>query len=163
MGLAAYRKKRAFKKTPEPKGKISKASKKRLYVVQRHDASHLHYDFRLEIGGVLVSWAVPKGLPKKIAEKRLAVMTEDHPMEYAYFEGEIPEGNYGAGTVKIWDRGKYTNLKTDKAGKEVPLKKCIEQGHLSIFLEGKRYKGPYALVHFKEKNWLMMKLKTRKS
>ncbi|HSW72519.1 MAG TPA: DNA polymerase ligase N-terminal domain-containing protein [Chlamydiales bacterium] len=162
MGLAAYRKKRTFKKTPEPKGKISKPSKKRLYVVQRHDASHLHYDFRLEIGGVLKSWALPKGLPVKLNEKRLAVMTEDHPKEYAYFEGEIPKGNYGAGTVKIWDRGKYTNLKRDKNGKELPLKTCIQKGQLSILLEGKRYKGAYALIHFRDKNWLMMKLKTRK-
>src|SRR5688572_30245381 len=113
MGLEAYKRKRDFSQTPEPKGS---RGEKRVFVIQKHHASHLHYDFRIEIQGVLKSWAVPKGLSKKIGEKRLAVETEDHPLSYANFEGVIPEGEYGAGIVKIWDKGKFQNIKTDKQG-----------------------------------------------
>lgn len=152
--LRTYQKKRNFRVTPEPKGKpVSKRSS--CFVVQRHNASHLHYDFRLAIDGVLKSWALPKGLPKTSAEKRLAVQTEDHPLSYADFEGEIPEGEYGAGTVKIWDRGTYQNMK------EASLKSCLKKGVVEVFLEGKRYRGLYALIHFKEKNWLMIKMKKK--
>jgi bifunctional non-homologous end joining protein LigD len=161
MSLTAYRKKRRFKKTPEPKGKIKKIGKKTIFVIQRHDASHLHYDFRLQIGKNLKSWAVPKGMPKTTNVKRLAVHTEDHPMEYANFEGKIPEGEYGAGTVKIWDKGSFRNIKKDKSGKDIPISKCLKNGQIAVFLEGKKLKGAYALVQFKDKNWFLIKMKKR--
>ncbi len=105
--------------------------------------------------GVLKSWAVPKGIPKKTAERRLAIETEDHPMEYAYFKGVIPEGQYGAGLVEIWDRGTFTNRK------ELPLKKCYSKGAIELDLKGKKLKGAYALIHFREKQWLLIKMKKK--
>lgn len=144
--LEDYRKKRKFNITPEPEGG-SDAEDKRRFVVQEHHASHLHWDFRLEMDGVLKSWALPKGMPSRKGEKRLAVQTEDHPVEYIDFEGEIPEGEYGAGTVSIWDSGTY-RLKERSADK------------IEFFLEGSKSRGRYVLVRFKgqEKNWLMIKL-----
>jgi DNA ligase D-like protein (predicted 3'-phosphoesterase) len=131
-----------------------------MFVVQKHDASRLHYDFRIEIEGILKSWAVPKGPSTNPREKRLAVETEDHPLEYADFEGTIPEGEYGAGTVLIWDTGTYRNLK-EKNGKEVPLSKCYDSGHITVWLEGRKLKGGYALTRFRKdiKNqWLLVKM-----
>jgi len=156
MSLVHYRKRRKFAVTPEPKGEKAKAGKAPIFVIQKHHARALHFDLRLEIRGVLKSWAVPKGPPKKIGEKRLAVLTEDHPMEYAKFEGIIPAGEYGAGKVEIWDAGTYENLKSDS------LTKCFKDGVIEFRAEGKRLKGAYALVHFKEKNWLLIKVKLKK-
>lgn len=142
--LKKYQAKRKFSVTSEPEGEIKKTGQSR-FVVQEHHASHLHYDFRLEMDGVLKSWAVPKGLPEVVGVKRLAVAVEDHPVEYIDFEGDIPEGQYGAGTVKIWDKGKFIF-------KERALKA------MKFELLGKKLKGDYALVNFKEKNWLIYKI-----
>lgn len=157
--LTTYRKKRDFTKTPEPKGK-KKRSKVPLFVIQKHDASHLHYDFRLEVGGVLKSWAVPKGPSMRSSEKRLAMLTEDHPLEYAKFEGVIPKGEYGGGTVMVWDKGTYENIKTDKKGKIIPMKQCFEKGTIEVELDGEKLKGGFALVRFRdERHWLLIKMK----
>src|SRR5688572_3240696 len=132
MTLALYKKKRNFKKTPEPHKKGSDDSAKLIFVVQRHDASHLHFDFRLQVHGVLKSWAVPKGPSLNPKDKRLAVMVEDHPLGYASFSGIIPKGNYGAGQVDIWDHGTY-ELEADlKSQKEI--QKQIDGGSLKFIL-----------------------------
>lgn len=159
--LEAYRRKRDFRKTPEPSGKRKPGGKAPIFVIQKHDASRLHYDFRIEIDGVLKSWAVPKGPSVNPVEKRLAVQTEDHPIEYAGFEGTIPEGEYGAGTVMVWDTGTYENIK-EKDGKKVPMGKSIEQGHITIWLDGKKLKGGYALVRTgkgEKARWLLIKMR----
>lgn len=162
MALNQYRKKRDFDKTPEPvSGKPSKG--KFRFVVQRHDASHLHYDFRLEMEGVLKSWAVPKGPSMKAGERRLAVMVEDHPLDYGKFYGIIPEGNYGAGTVEIWDEGTYLPLEDLPAAKrEAELLRELEKGDLKFSLKGKHLNGAFALVRMNDdtgKNWLLIKKK----
>lgn len=156
--LKTYRSKRNFEETPEPTGKPSQSSGQALFVVQKHAASHLHYDFRLEIDGVLKSWAVPKGPPLEIGQKRLAIETEDHPLEYAHFQGIIPPGNYGAGTVQIWDEGNFTMLK------DIPADKAYQEGHLELLLYGKKLVGPYALIRTKlsktnKPAWLLFKMK----
>lgn len=153
--LTAYSKRRDTTKSGEPTGKVAKKSKS-IFVVQKHDASHLHYDFRLAIDGVLVSWAVPKGPPRRSGIKRLAVHTDDHPMAYATFEGTIPEGNYGAGTVTIWDRGTYTNLGTKS------MQQQLKAGTIEFELDGGALTGAYVLVRMKNRgpnNWLLMKKK----
>jgi len=158
--LKEYKGKRDFSKTPEPKGRSKKSSKKPVFVIQQHDASRMHFDFRLEVDGVMVSWAVPKGLSTDPRDKRLAVRTEDHPLDYADFEGRIPEGEYGAGVVIVWDAGEYENM-SRKDDKEVSLKQALDHGHVKVKLYGKKLKGGYALVHTKmrgdEKNWLVVK------
>jgi DNA ligase D-like protein (predicted 3'-phosphoesterase) len=146
MILEEYYKKRDFSKTTEPKGIKAESKDKKIFVVQKHDASHLHYDLRLEIEGILKSWAIPKTPPEKEGEKRLAVQTEDHPIEYANFEGTIPEGQYGAGTVEIWDKGYF-------------LPEKIGDKEIIFELNGKKMKGKFALVRFKDKNWLFFKRK----
>lgn len=156
--LAEYKKKRHFEKTPEPKPKIKKSTtKKPTFVIQKHAASHLHYDLRLEIGGVMPSWAVPKGIPTDPADRRLAMMTEDHPIDYASFEGTIPKGQYGGGTVMIWDYGTYENLRN------VSMQDALNHGKIEVFFEGKKIKGAYALIHTgkgdQEKRWLILKMK----
>ena len=143
--LKKYRLRRDFRRTNEPAGGKKKSGKKPIFVIQKHKASTLHYDFRLEVQGVLRSWAVPKGPSTNPKDKRLAVPTEDHPLEYADFEGVIPEGEYGAGTVLVWDTGTYRNLKK-KEGEEVPMEKCLKQGQVEIWLEGRKLKGGYALI-----------------
>ena len=133
MSLREYERKRDRKKTPEPfSGK--KRGKEPIFVVQRHDARRLHYDFRLERNGALASWAVPKGVPLEPGQQHLAVHVEDHPLEYASFEGEIPKGNYGAGTVEIWDQGTYELVEEKK------------NGGLTVRLHGERLNGTWALI-----------------
>jgi bifunctional non-homologous end joining protein LigD len=159
--LSAYKKKRNFSDTPEPRGTPKKSKSNNLvFVVQKHAASHLHYDLRLEMDGVLKSWAVPKGPSIDTHEKRLAIMVEDHPLSYQTFEGTIPAGNYGAGTVKIWDHGTYTSLHTaDRKEAEKEFLAGIKAGKLEFVLHGKKLKGIFALIRFKDsKNeWLLIK------
>ena len=148
MTLKEYNKKRKFSKTPEPRGK-KKNSGKKIYVIQKHNASHLHYDLRLEFNGILKSWAVPKIPPAKKGIKRLAVETENHPLDYAKFHGIIPEGNYGAGKVEIWDKGTYELIEKDE-------KKIV------VNIHGKKLKGEHVLVktHYgnkPERSWLFFK------
>jgi len=146
MGLKEYGNKRNFESTPEPEGVRVDTGKFR-FVVQKHQASRLHYDFRLEMYGVLKSWAVPKGPPLEPGIRRLAVQVEDHPVSYIDFSGPIPEGEYGAGFVEIWDRGTY---KLDRQDTDL----------MEITLSGEKLNGPYVLVHTGDKNWLLMKRKT---
>jgi len=150
--LKAYRSKRDFGSTPEPRGEGS-AGRRRVFVIQKHDASTLHYDVRLEAGGVLVSWAVPKGPSTDPSEKRLAIRTEDHPLEYGTFEGTIPEGEYGAGTVMVWDAGPYRNLKGEPS-----VEAQIEAGHVTVWLEGEKVRGGYALTRIDDDQWLLVKM-----
>ena|SRR3990167_1819504 len=157
--LAAYKKKRDFEKTPEPRPKVKKSRLRHIFVIQQHHARRMHYDFRLEIDGVLKSWAVPKGPSLNPADKRLAALTEDHPLDYATFEGIIPEG-YGAGTVIVWDTGTYTNL-TKKDDKQVPMAQAFDNGHMAIELYGKKLLGAYALTRFQERNWLLVKMRDK--
>ena len=160
--LGDYEGKRDFSKTPEPKAGPGKSGKRPIFVVQQHHARRMHFDFRLEVEGVLASWAVPKGPSTDPREKRLAVRTEDHPLAYADFEGRIPEGEYGAGVVIVWDTGEYENM-SEKDGKKISLKEALHQGSAKIRLYGRKLKGGYALIHTKmrgdEKNWLLIKEK----
>ena len=145
MGLEKYQAKRHFEKTPEPRGKLESRGGRR-FVIHRHQARHLHYDFRLEMEGVLKSWAVPKGVPTEPGIRRLAVQVEDHPVDYIDFAGRIPEGEYGAGTVEIWDKGEYS-----LDGKA--------PDRLELTLKGKKLSGGYALINTDGKNWLLIKRK----
>lgn len=163
MSLSTYKKKRSFNKTPEPTGGKSTSKNQLMFVVQKHDATRLHYDFRLEMEGVLKSWAVPKGPSLNPEDKRLAMMVEDHPFDYRNFEGIIPEGNYGAGTVMVWDEGTYEPLEnpsTDKKENEKSLLKQLKKGSVKIVMYGKKLKGEFALVktHYQgENSWLLIK------
>lgn len=146
MALEKYQAKRKFFLTPEPKGRVKRGGLSR-FVVQKHQARNLHYDFRLEQDGVLKSWAVPKGVPEKTGIKRLAVQVEDHPAEYINFSGIIPKGQYGAGTVEIWDKGKWQTLDGSLRG-----------GSMKLILDGKKLTGEYILIRLKDKkNWLIYK------
>ena len=190
--LKNYRKKRKFKETPEPIGGKKEPPgneplrkkppgneppvnespgneppvKEPIFVIQKHDATNLHYDLRLEIEGILASWAVPKGPPSELRSKRLAVRTENHPFEYAGFEGVIPEGEYGAGTVIIWDKGTYTNLREKKKEDNSDMEKSLKEGKIEIFLKGKKIKGGYYLIRTGRQNdreqWLLFKAADKK-
>jgi bifunctional non-homologous end joining protein LigD len=165
MSLIDYKKKRSFDKTTEPEG--GKGTGKELrFVIQKHAASHLHYDFRLEMGGVLKSWAVPKGPSTDPTVKRLAMMVEDHPYDYRNFEGIIPQGEYGGGTVIVWDEGTYTTIdKFDSvAAQEKYLLKELKNGSVKMVLHGKKLKGEFALVKthgMAENSWLLLKHKDK--
>src|SRR5437660_7987188 len=157
MALDQYNKKRRFDRTPEPKGKVEPGNQHR-FVIQKHRASHLHYDFRLEMDGVLKSWAVPKGPSLDPANKRLAMQVEDHPVSYFHFEGIIPEGNYGAGTVMVWDTGNWEPLGN--------ASEMLEKGDLKFRLHGEKLKGEFVLARMRSRRpgskvteWLLIKKK----
>ena len=156
--LAEYNRKRDFSRTNEPAGKVPKTRGTALrFVIQKHDASHLHYDFRLELDGVMKSWAVPKGPSYDPSVRRLAMEVEDHPISYNTFEGTIPQGEYGGGTVMLWDRGTYT---AEDGGGAESLRRGYERGDLKITLEGERLKGSWVLVRLKRPGrpqWLLIK------
>ena len=163
--LDKYLAKRHFAVTPEPTGgKRSKTGTPPRFVIQQHDATRMHYDFRLEVDGVLVSWAVPKGPSMDPVVKRLAVMTEDHPMDYAGFEGFIPKGEYGGGGVIVWDAGIYHNLTEDKRGSVLPMRAGLANGHVKVWLEGEKLQGSWALTRTGDdrnnpRQWLLVKVK----
>lgn len=149
--LAEYNRKRRFGVTPEPQGKAGRAKNKSLeFVVQKHRASRLHYDFRLEHDGVMLSWAVPKGPSTDPSNRRFAAQTEDHPIEYNQFEGVIPEGEYGGGTVMIWDRGTWEPEVAD-------VDEALAKGDLKFRLHGKKLRGSWVLVRMRPRQWLLIK------
>ena len=151
MPLERYRAKRDFKRTAEPRGGRARGRRGPMFVIQKHAARRLHYDLRLEVDGVLRSWAVPKGPSTDPREKRLAVEVEDHPLSYGDFEGVIGEGNYGAGSVIVWDTGRYRNLG------EAAMSDALERGHASVWLEGHKLRGGYTLQRTRPGQWLLIK------
>ncbi len=163
MGLKEYQRKRKFGQTPEPKGKAARKGRGPLrFVVQKHDASRLHYDFRLEFGGVFKSWAVPKGPSLNPQDQRLAVFVEDHPLEYGSFEGIIPKGNYGGGTVMVWDEGTYVERgSAERRESERAMMEGFKKGHITFVMDGHKLKGEFALIQLKkdkdQKAWLLVK------
>ena len=158
--LKSYREKRDFKATAEPSGDTN-SSRGQIFVVQKHSSRSLHYDLRLEVNGVLKSWAVPKGPSTNPKDKRLAIETEDHPLEYASFEGVIPEGQYGAGSVIVWDTGSYVNI-SKKDGQDITLAQALENGHSAFWLEGKKLSGGYALTKT-SRGWILVKMRDEKA
>jgi DNA ligase D-like protein (predicted 3'-phosphoesterase) len=163
--LSDYEEKRDFERTSEPRAKRKRTkSKHPRFVIQKHAATSLHYDLRLEIGDRLASWAVPKGPSTDPRVKRLAMRTEDHPLEYLDFEGVIPEGQYGAGPMIVWDRGVYENISKTRRGEPLTLEEGLEKGDLKIWLLGDKVRGPYALFRTskpgdKREQWLLAKKK----
>ena len=160
--MKSYNEKRDFSKTKEPKEEASaKKNEKPIFVIQKHDATNLHYDFRLEIDGTLKSWSVPKGPSTDPSVKRMAIPTEDHPLAYADFEGTIPQGEYGGGTVMIWDTGMIESNKKDEDGNLISLEESFDNGSIEVTLHGKKLQGGYNLVEMKggrmKGNWLLMK------
>ncbi len=164
--LTEYERKRDFSKTNEPSGKKKKSKGKARrrhprFSIQKHSATSLHYDLRLEVDGVLASWAVPKGPSLNPADKRLAMRTEDHPLEYLEWEGVIPKGEYGAGPMIVWDRGVFQNISETRSGKPMDLATAIEKGDVKIFMLGEKIKGAYALVRTgpagDRERWLLIK------
>lgn len=162
--LDTYRARRDFERTAEPRGGGKKQGSKQggepRFVIQRHDASSLHFDLRLEVEGVLKSWAVPKGPSTDPREKRLAMAVEDHPLDYGDFEGTIAPGEYGAGSVIVWDTGRYRNL-TERGGRQVPMAQALERGHAVVWLVGEKIRGGYALQRIatgaRDERWLLIK------
>jgi len=168
--LEEYRRKRDFAKTGEPSGtrksgKAKSGPRRRhpRFAVQKHKATSLHYDLRLEVNGVLASWAVPKGPSLDPRDKRLAMRTEDHPIQYLQWEGVIPKGEYGAGPMIVWDRGVFENISKARSGREMTLEEALEKGDLKLFFLGEKIKGPYALVRTSDpgdrEQWLLIKKK----
>jgi DNA ligase D-like protein (predicted 3'-phosphoesterase) len=159
--LEDYRSRRDLRRSAEPSGSGRAGDGEPVFVVQRHDASSLHFDVRLQVGDVLASWAVPKGPSLDPRDKRLAHRTEDHPLEYADFEGVIGKGQYGAGSVVVWDTGTFENL-TEDDGQPVDLADALENGHLKVRLHGEKLTGAFALTHTTiggdEANWLLVKV-----
>nr|WP_244670575.1 DNA polymerase ligase N-terminal domain-containing protein [Rhodoplanes elegans] len=159
--MSEYRKKRNFAKTPEPAGRLRALHRGRTFVVQKHSASHLHYEFRLEVGGVLASWAIPKGPSMNPRQKRLALRTENHPLEYATFEGVIPEGEYGAGVVMVWDKGDY------RPQHDESIEVQLANGKIEFVLDGVKLRGGFALIQIAARSgrrdqgdaWLLIKQK----
>jgi bifunctional non-homologous end joining protein LigD len=149
--LEPYKRKRHFGSTPEPRGRRRASAMKNVFVVQKHRAKQLHYDFRLEVDGVLRSWAIPKGPSLDPSDKRMAVAVEDHPLDYADFEGVIPDDEYGAGTVMVWDRGTYEV----EEGTDVDA--ALRKGRIKFVLKGEKLRGAWALVRMRGKNWLLIK------
>lgn len=161
--LSAYRSRRNFRRTrePQPVERPRRRAGGRRFVIQKHDASTLHYDFRLEVDGVLVSWAVPKGPSTDPSDKRLAIQTEDHPLDYAGFEGCIPSGEYGAGTVMVWDTGPYRNLRARKGRRSKSMEASLEDGLVEVWLDGGKLQGGYALKRMRggdRPQWLLIKM-----
>ncbi|MFD1094889.1 DNA polymerase ligase N-terminal domain-containing protein [Salegentibacter chungangensis] len=166
--LKDYREKRDFDLSSEPFGDSYNKTlqDKKIFVIQEHDATTLHFDFRLLVDGVLKSWAVPKGPSTDPDEKRLAIPTEDHPAEYADFEGVIPEDQYGAGTVMVWDAGTYENDKTDEKGNLIPISQQLKSGHATFRLQGKKLQGGYTLIRTqegKDEKWILKKVKDKEA
>ena len=163
MSLREYNRKRSFESTPEPPGKTEKRKGALRFVIQLHRATRLHYDFRLEMGGVFKSWAVPRGPSLNPNDQRLAVFVEDHPIAYGSFEGIIPKGNYGAGTVMIWDEGTYEergHLEGDSRLGEKAMLSGLSEGHITFVLSGQKLHGEFALIKLKkgeENAWLLVK------
>jgi DNA ligase D-like protein (predicted 3'-phosphoesterase) len=160
--LKKYKEKRNFNKTSEPKGNQQfRSVKNKIYVIQKHDASNLHYDLRLESEGILKSWVLPKGPSMDSSVKRLAIPTENHPIEYATFEGVIPDGQYGAGTVILWDKGYYKSTKENES-----FEKSLEKGHSTLNISGNKLRGDFALIRTgKDENarWLFFKMKGKEA
>jgi len=155
IDLSRYRKKRDFSTSPEPKGTSKKRGNRLIFVVQKHRASHLHYDLRLEMGGVLKSWAIPRGPSLNPKDRRLCIRVEDHPYDYKDFEGNIPAGNYGAGDVIIWDRGTYEGANQES---EESLLEMLRKGSFSLILNGKKLAGGFSLIRMRRPNqWLLVK------
>ena len=166
--LDRYNAKRNFERTSEPRGRHRRSRAAPRFVVQKHDARRLHYDVRLEAGGGLKSWAVPKGPSFDPGDKRRAVRTEDHPLGYVDFEGVIPRGEYGAGPVLVWDTGTYRNL-TEHRGRPIPVEDAVDRGHVAVWLEGEKLRGGFALPRIRRRSgpavdgagdvWLMVKMR----
>jgi DNA ligase D-like protein (predicted 3'-phosphoesterase) len=168
-GLSEYERKRNFDRTAEPSSttrKLKRKGGKPAFVIQKHDASSLHYDFRIEVDGALRSWAVPKGLSTDPKVKRLAMPTEDHPMAYLDFEGNIAKGEYGGGSVIVWDTGTYRNITEDRSGDEIPIEKALDDGHAAVWLEGEKLRGGYTLQRTgggERPRWLVIKRKDQEA